>query len=138
MESVELAIAHQRATHPDDDTVLERLLAYLKANQPKLEEIRGAICEFYGIEPVELIGHSREAEVVLARQMFCFFARKYTRFPLLQIGQKVGLRDHTTVLHALRKIEKAAALRSPLLADDLDLLRMRISEKVLLRGKGQC
>jgi chromosomal replication initiator protein len=64
--------------------------------------------------------------------VFCYLARRYTRLSTRVIGQHVGNRDHSTVLHAVRKIEKLLAGKS-LLADDIDLLRLRISEKVLLR-----
>lgn len=127
------AIDHQREIVPTDNDALDRLVAYLQLNRPMLAEIRDAIIEFYGIEAQELSGRYREYETALARQIFCYLAYKYTRFSMLHVGRWVGLVNHTTVRHAIRKIEKLS-ITKPLIADDLDLLRLLISEKVLLRS----
>jgi chromosomal replication initiation ATPase DnaA len=132
------AVEEQSGRYPDDGEVLYRLLAFLETKRPMMREIRDSVCEFYGLEPGELDSRSRFADVSFSRQMFCFLAYKHTRFSMQQIGWQVGVRNHTTVLHAIRKIERWVIFR-PLVADDVDLLRMRISEKVLLRwsqGRG--
>lgn len=133
------AIEYQRAALPEDADVLDRLFAYLKASRPMLREIKEAVIEFYAIEHAELVSGRRHRayEVSLARQIFCYFAYRHTRFSMKRVGREVGLHDPTTVRHAIRRIEKHEISR-PLLRDDLDLLRLRISEKVLLRSKGSC
>ena len=55
----------------------------------------------------ELCGQSREKEIVQARQMAMFLCRELTDLSLPKIGQAFGNRDHTTVMHADRKIRKA-------------------------------
>lgn len=131
----------QRARHPDDGDVLDRLLRYLERTRPLLADIKASVCEFYAINATELrrlndpprVG--RTLEVAFARQVFCYLAYKYTRFSMVVIGAHIG-RHHTTVLHGIRKIEKMAA-KKPLMADDLDLLRLRIAEKMMLRSQGR-
>jgi chromosomal replication initiation ATPase DnaA len=127
------AIEHHRGVYPDDGEVLDRLRQYLELNRPLFAEIKTAICDFYSIPMQDLIGRSREAETALARQIFCYLAKTYTGASLRTIGHQVGLADHSTVLHAVRKIEKGVITKLRL-SDEVDLLRMRISEKILLRA----
>lgn len=127
------ALEHQRAVVPSDSDALDRLFAYLELNRPLLAEIKDAVTSFYGIGVDEITGRYRQYETVLARQIFCYLAYKYTRFSMAHVGRWVGLTNHTTVLHAIRKIEKMV-ITCPLLADDIDLIRLRISEKVLIRA----
>jgi chromosomal replication initiator protein len=126
------AINHQREVVPTDNGALDRLIAYLETNRPTIKEIKDAVSIFYGIDRTEISSRYRSYETALARQIFCYLAYRYTRFSMAQIGRFVGLSNHTTVLHAIRKIERLR-ISKPLLADDLDLLRLAISERVLLR-----
>jgi chromosomal replication initiator protein len=134
--SLEQAFADQRSLIPDDAEVLDRLFAHLEQSRPTMAETRQAVCEFYAITREELVSPTRRCAIVLARQIFCYLAHKYCRASLHATRTRVGYRDHTTVLHAIRKIARLAITR-PLLRDDLDLLRLRISEKVLLRSRGR-
>jgi chromosomal replication initiator protein len=125
----------QRDLVPDDADAIERLFEYLKRARPTLLEIRDAVCEFYLIECLELhdAEGTRSKHLVFARQVFCYFAYRYTRFRMPKIAQCIGYRDHTTVWHGIHAIEKMALTR-PIVADDLDLLRLRIAEKILSRS----
>jgi chromosomal replication initiation ATPase DnaA len=134
---LERAINTHLAEIPDDGPVLERLYAYLERFRPFVTDIREAVAEFYAVHPFDLIGRSREYEVAHARQVFCFLCYRHTRLSMNQIAGHAGLNNHTTVSHAVRKIEKLSISR-PRMADDLDLLRLRISEKMLLRARGSC
>lgn len=133
-EQLRRAIAQQRCVLPDDADTLDRLYQQLELNRPMLAEIKASVCDFYAIAADELCGRYRAYETALARQIFCYLAHKYTSFSLGQIGRAVGLTNHTTVHHAIRKIAKRM-ITDHLLHDDLDLLRIRISEKVLLRRR---
>ena len=68
----------------------------------------------------ELAGRSRTKEIVLPRQVAMYLLRSETGASLLEIGSELGGRDHTTVLHGIRQIERSAGsdagLRSQLLA----------------------
>jgi chromosomal replication initiator protein len=134
MDRLESAAALQRGQFPADGPVLDRLFRYLEHNRPMLADIKSVVCEFYEVTPAELTARDRAAEITFARQAFCYLARRYTKFSLRSIGAHAGVCDHTTVIHAVRKIEKWAITR-PLVADDLDLLRLKISEKMLTRRK---
>ena len=48
---------------------------------------------------------SRQHDLVLSRQLMHFFAKKYTKLTLEKIGEKIGNKDHATVLHSIKVIE---------------------------------
>lgn len=129
--AMERAVLDLREISTDSDA-FDLLFRYLELARPTLGEIKSAVCEFYGIPLYNLDGRCREYEVSLARQIFCFLGYRYTRFSMAHVGRQVGLKDHSTVSHAVRKI-RAQLITRPVLADDIDLLRLRISEKILLR-----
>jgi chromosomal replication initiation ATPase DnaA len=131
--SLERAVARLRPKLADT----KRLLAYLKQQQPTLAEIVECVCEFYDLMGGEIRAGTRAREVVFARQMFCYLAYRYTRHTLPVIASRVGYRDHSTAHHGVRTIEKSR-LTMPLVRDDIDVLRLRIAEKILQRGGGTC
>jgi chromosomal replication initiation ATPase DnaA len=59
----------------------------------------------YGVSMIEMRSHRRTAQVVRPRQIAMYLAREYTLRSLPDIGRRIGGRDHTTVLHAHRKIK---------------------------------
>jgi chromosomal replication initiator protein len=134
VDHLENAAAQQRGQFPADGPALDRLLRYVEQNRPLLADIKAAVCDLYNITPGELMGDNRLYEKTFARQAFCFLAKRYTKYSLNVIAHHVGLTNHTTVIHAVRKIEKWSLTR-PLVADDLDLLRLKISERMLMRRK---
>jgi len=125
-----------RAEYHDD--LLDRVHAYLALRNAHTADIKTALCQFYCIDRHALSSRDRLYEVTYARQMFCYLAYRYTRLSLEAVGKKVGLVNHSTVLHAVRKIEKCI-ISKPLMADDLDLLRLKILELTVVRkGAGSC
>lgn len=64
-----------------------------------------AVCEYYGLTPEHLAAKGREGETVRARQVAMFLARRMTGRSYPEIGRQMGGFDHSTVLHACRKIE---------------------------------
>jgi chromosomal replication initiation ATPase DnaA len=132
---------------PDDEETRDRLFAYLERNRPTMDEIKRAICEFYVISRCDLESRCRDRLLIVARQLFCYFSHRYARKSLGQIKLRIGYSDHTTVAHAIRRVERYAITCThyeehtrtaglPMIRDDLDLLRLRIVEKVLLRRAG--
>jgi chromosomal replication initiation ATPase DnaA len=74
-------------------------------NPPSLEEILTEVCRRYHVTKIDLRSHRRTANVVLPRQITMYLARHLTLLSLPQIGKRMGGRDHTTAIHAIRKIE---------------------------------
>jgi chromosomal replication initiator protein len=71
------------------------------------ERIIDAVGNFYNVEMKDLLGKSRSADIVLPRQVAMYIIREQTDHSLVEIGQSLGGRDHTTIMHGLDKIEQA-------------------------------
>jgi chromosomal replication initiator protein len=84
------------------------------------EEVMNAVESHFAVERRELIGRSRTKEIVLPRQIAMYLLRADTDASLIEIGDELGGRDHTTVLHGIRQIERQlttnAGLRSRVFA----------------------
>lgn len=92
-----------------DLALAERVVARvvnLTQKEITLNDILKSLCRQYKIKPRDVIGKSRKAEIVTVRQLTMYLAQKYTQMNQTQIGQEMGKRDHTTVLHSIRQIEK--------------------------------
>lgn len=129
---------NSRADHDDDERLLDNVHRWLANRCAHTDDIKAAICQFYCLERSTLTLRLRVSEVTFARQMFCFLAYRYTRLSLQAVGLKAGLTNHTTVLHAVRRIEKFIVTR-PLVADDVEVLRIKIFELTMARRRaGTC
>lgn len=87
-----------------------------------LEDIQAKICAHYGVKQMDLLGQSRARIIARPRQMAMYLCKTLTTKSLPDIGRAFGGRDHTTVLHAVRKVEELIR-HEPQLAQDVDLLR---------------
>ena len=72
-----------------------------------LENIQKTVADFYRVKVAELFSKKRTADLVKPRQIAMYFAKEMTSLSLPEIGDAFGGRDHTTVLHAVRKITEA-------------------------------
>lgn len=84
-------------------------------------QIMGATATYFGVSIDELCGTSRSRTLVTARQIAMYLSRELTDQSLPKIGQAFGGRDHTTVMHADRKIRKLMAERRSLFMQVSDL-----------------
>jgi len=96
----------------------------LRASDRKItiEEIQRKVSEHYNIRFSDLIGPRRMRNMARPRQIAMYLAKQLTSRSLPEIGRRFGGRDHTTVMHGVRKIEELKAIDSQI-SDDLDLLR---------------
>ena len=102
----------------------------------RVSEIQAVICEAFGCDVVELTAERRTAPIVRARQVGMYLAKVMTGRSLPEIGRRFGGRDHTTVLHAVRKIaakvefnEESPELFDPELSDLVKALRSDIEAR---------
>jgi chromosomal replication initiator protein len=109
------------------DMAQEVLKDLLRANDRRvtIEEIQKAVVEHYSIRMTDMTSARRSRAVARPRQMAMYLAKHLTPRSLPEIGKKFGGRDHTTVMHAVRQIEKLTA-EDRVLADDLDALRRKL------------
>lgn len=85
------------------------------------------VAKYYGISGLEIISERRSAPVVRARQVAMWICKNTTRHSLPAIGRAMGGRDHTTILHGLRKID-ALLKTDDLLASQIAELFDRVAE----------
>lgn len=77
--------------------------------RPALERIVQGVAGRFGVTAAKLRSKSRLPNVLLARQTAMYLARRHTGLSFQAIGKALGNRDHTTVMHACRKVEQAVA-----------------------------
>ena len=101
----------------------------LKASDRKVtvEEIQRKVSEHYNIRLSEMIGPKRVRNYARPRQVAMYLAKQMTSRSLPEIGRRFGGRDHTTVMHGVRRIEELRITDSQI-ADDLELLRRALEE----------
>jgi chromosomal replication initiator protein len=90
-----------------------------------VEQIQQRVAIDFGISRAELVGSTRAATPVRARQVAIFLTRELTDLSLPQIGRLYGGRDHSTVLNSVRRVEARVA-EDPALAGRVDKLRSAI------------
>jgi chromosomal replication initiator protein len=96
----------------------------LRASDRKItvEEIQRKVSDHYNIRLSDLIGPKRVRNFARPRQVAMYLSKQLTSRSLPEIGRRFGGRDHTTVMHGVRKIEELMQQDSQL-ADDLEMLR---------------
>ena len=71
-----------------------------------IDDILEKVCRHYGVKPHQVSGKSRKRDLVQVRQISMYLAQKYTKMPASRIGQLIGGRDHSTVIHSCNTVEK--------------------------------
>jgi len=96
----------------------------LKASDRKVtvEEIQRKVSEHYNIRLSDMIGPKRVRTYARPRQVAMYLAKSMTSRSLPEIGRRFGGRDHTTVMHGVKRIEELKAIDGQM-AEDLELLR---------------
>lgn len=108
----------------DLDMTQECLADILRASDRKVtvEEIQRKVAEHYNIRLSDLVGPKRVRTLARPRQIAMYLAKQMTSRSLPEIGRRFGGRDHTTIMHGVRKIEELRT-EDRSLAEDIDLLR---------------
>ncbi len=102
---------------------LKDLLA-LQDKQVSIDNIQRVVAEYYKIKVADLHSKRRSRSVARPRQVAMSLAKELTNHSLPEIGNAFGGRDHTTVLHATRKIKELRASDSDIAEDCKNLLRL--------------
>ncbi|HET9902639.1 MAG TPA: chromosomal replication initiator protein DnaA [Xanthobacteraceae bacterium] len=93
----------------------------------KIEDIQRAVARHFNVSRADMLSSRRTANVVRPRQIAMYLAKTLTLRSLPEIGRRFGGRDHTTVLHAVRKIEGLAD-KDQGLAQELELLKRMLTD----------
>ena len=106
------------------ESTQEVLHDLLRANDRRVtvEEIQKQVAGHYNIRLNDMYSARRARAVARPRQVAMYLSKKLTPRSLPEIGRKFGGRDHTTVMHAVKRVEELRAIDRQF-AEDLDLLR---------------
>ena len=106
------------------ESAQELLQDLLRSNERRvsIDEIQKKVAEHFNIKLAEMTSARRARAVARPRQVAMYLAKQLTSRSLPEIGRKFGGRDHTTVMHAVKKIEELTESDSTL-AEDVELLR---------------
>ena len=115
-----------RITTEQVSRVLHDLFA-MHARQVSIDDIQRVVAEHYRVTVSDMLSKGRSRTVVLPRHVAIFLAKVLTNYSLPEIGKSFGGRDHTTVLHAYRKIREARESNVELAEDCRNLQRLLTS-----------
>ncbi|MFD2173004.1 chromosomal replication initiator protein DnaA [Rhodobacter lacus] len=106
------------------DLAQECLADILRASDRRvtIEEIQRKVAEHYNVRLSDMIGPKRLRTIARPRQVAMYLSKHLTTRSLPEIGRRFGGRDHTTIMHGIRKIDELMATDSQL-AEDIGLLR---------------
>ena len=113
------------AEHLDD--LLNQLTRAGGEKRVRIEDILAFVSRHYNVSRTDILSARRTRTIVRPRQIAMYLAKTMTPRSLPEIGRRFGGRDHTTVLHAVRKIE-AERGQDEKLSEELDVIRRMIEE----------
>ena len=87
------------------ETIIRERLGNQVYGQITVQDIINRVCTAFSVTEEEIIGQSRRKNIVEARQVVAYLSRKVLDMSLSAVGLHLGGRDHTTIMHAQRKIE---------------------------------
>jgi chromosomal replication initiator protein len=130
--AVNRLLAHNKLTgQPVTMEMAERevrdLIRPQEPKRVKIEDIQRIVARQYNVSRADLLSSRRTANVVRPRQVAMYLAKTLTLRSLPEIGRRFGGRDHTTVLHAVRKIENLVG-NDAMLADEIEVLKRQLQE----------
>ena len=125
-------LAHSKLTgQPITMELAERelrdLVRPVELKRVRIEEIQRIVARHYNVSRSDLLSSRRTANVVRPRQIAMYLAKTLTLRSLPEIGRRFGGRDHTTVLHAVRKIESLIGTDNSLAAE-IEVLKSQLQE----------
>ncbi|MEC9367282.1 MAG: chromosomal replication initiator protein DnaA [Pseudomonadota bacterium] len=120
-------LAEQPITVDGAEHIVRDLMQGGEPRRVKIDDIVRTVTKHYGVNRSDLLSSRRNRSIVRPRQIGMYLAKMLTSRSLPEIGRRFGNRDHTTVLHAIRKIEQLMQA-DRVLKEEIELLRRLIRE----------
>lgn len=125
----QLLVQHRFSEGPIGFDQLDKMLGHLirssETRRVRIEDIQRTVARQFNVSKADLLSNRRTRVIVRPRQIAMYLAKVMTLRSLPEIGRRFGGRDHTTVLHAVRKIEGLVA-EDQKLAREIELLKRLI------------
>ena len=109
------------------EITLRDLVGSHEQRRVRIEDIQRVVARHYNVSKADLLSARRTRTIVRPRQVAMYLAKVLTPRSLPEIGRRFGGRDHTTVLHAVRKIEGLVG-NDNMLAEEVELLKRLLQE----------
>jgi chromosomal replication initiator protein len=109
------------------EAAIKDLIRQREPKKVKIEDIQRLVASHYNVSKSDILSARRTASVVRPRQIAMYLSKALTLRSLPEIGRRFGGRDHTTVLHAVRKIEQLSD-SDQRLSGEIDLLKRMLLE----------
>ncbi|MHA7969487.1 chromosomal replication initiator protein DnaA [Rhizobium sp. CAU 1783] len=109
------------------DELLAHLVGASEQKRVRIEDIQRIVARHYNVSRQELVSNRRTRVIVKPRQIAMYLSKTLTPRSFPEIGRRFGGRDHTTVLHAVRKIEELVG-EDTKLSHEIELLKRLINE----------
>jgi chromosomal replication initiation ATPase DnaA len=132
LKKAEDEIDAKRAAMPLRPETIAMIEAGLK-KKPPIREIQHIVAEHYNVSHADILSPRHFESVVRPRHIAMYLSRALTGRSMLEIGRMFGGRDHTTVLHAVRKIEAMIAA-NPCFAARIEFLKANIVDRVIAKS----
>jgi chromosomal replication initiator protein len=108
------------------ETIIRDLVQGIEPRRIKIDDILRIVSRHFAVSKQDILSQRRHRSVVRPRQIGMYLAKHLTSRSLPEIGRRFGDRDHTTVLHAIRKIDKEVG-ENPRLKDEIEELKRQLS-----------
>jgi chromosomal replication initiator protein len=119
-------LMHTQITLDSVETIIRDLVLGVEPRRIKVEDILRIVSRHFAVPKAEILSDRRHRSVVRPRQIGMYLAKQLTSRSLPEIGRRFGNRDHTTVLHAIRKIDKELS-GDPRLKDEIEELKRQLN-----------
>ncbi|RAH99429.1 chromosomal replication initiator protein DnaA [Acuticoccus sediminis] len=130
--AVNRLVAHNQLTSAPIDlkmaeNALRDLLRARESKKPKIEDIQRVTSQHFNVSRQDLVSARRTKVIVRPRQIAMYLSKTLTPRSLPEIGRRFGNRDHTTVLHAVRKVEDLIT-KDTQMAEDIETLKRLLDQ----------
>ena len=130
--AVNRLVAHSQVGGPPltvdaAEVAIRDLIRSREPKRVKIEDIQKLVASHYSVSRADILSSRRTAVVVKPRQIAMYLSKALTLRSLPEIGRRFGGRDHTTVLHAIRKIDGLCSSDTSL-RDEIELLKRMLQE----------
>ena len=120
-------LAAKAHTVESAEAAIRDLIRTREPKRVKIEDIQKLVASHYNVSRADILSSRRTAAVVRPRQIAMYLSKALTPRSLPEIGRRFGGRDHTTVLHAVRKIENLCGAETTL-AEEVELFKRLLQD----------
>jgi chromosomal replication initiator protein len=119
-------LTHTPITVESVEAIIRDLVLGIEPRRIKVEDILRIVSRHFAVSKADILSDRRHRSVVRPRQIGMYLAKQLTSRSLPEIGRRFGNRDHTTVLHAIRKIDKEMG-DNPHLKEEIEELKRQLN-----------